>query len=311
VGVRPLFFTCAVLASACCWAQEPTDPFNITGSIQQAFTSGRLGGNLKTDERFRRTQIQVEKGNYKLIATEWDYPFCGWRELDQAGLFFESGPTQAQAGRFLLPFNLVTWDAQWYSAFNFVPLIEFNFFDGRRMFERTVSGTRASHTSGNLSYDFAAFGSRNDVDKLAPVRYDRAFFKVNHYNAGLNVGLSHVQDAFSATSRQSIHGVYANYTIPHWTIRGSALTASESSFRTDGYFVDLSHRAKNWTDLTLAARMEKFNRGLTSQQQWVLAAKIELKSDTVFNINYSGGPDMNRVTLGGGFSLHLQKTFKF
>jgi hypothetical protein len=42
-----------------------------------------------------------------------------------------------------------------------------------------------------------------------------------------------------------------------------------------------------------------------------LAAKIELKSDTVFNINYSGGPDMNRVTLGGGFSLHLQKTFKF
>ena len=288
--------------------------FEFSGSIQTAFVSGTLKGKLKNGERFYRTHVSASKGNWTAKASYWNYVFCDWHELDETNIQYSTDQYTATIGRFLMPVGQANWDDQWYSSFVFVPLIEGHVYGGRKVLERTSTGAQFDLIAGANNYNLSLTNSDPQVNQPIASRLDRTSFRWKTYKSGVQFGLSALADSATLGKKEQLLVADIRYTVPHLIVRGELLGYQSPTQRNSGFFVDANFRPRNWQDLTLSLRFEQLSSHLpteTKQEAWTLAAKARLPFESTLLINYTGGPDMGRLTLGGGWSFGLNKTFRF
>jgi hypothetical protein len=296
--------------SGLCYGQE----INLTGSFQQALVSGRLGQQLKSGERFNRSLVNAESGNWAAKASFWNYVFCKWNELDETTLSYSDPKFRARIGRFILPVGQSNWDDQWYSNFVFIPMVESQRYGDHKFLQRTSTGADIDFGSGANSFRLALTSSRAQVNQLMPDKIDRASLRWNHSLKNTIFGLSTYTDTNFKGDEEQMHIADIRWTVPHWIVRGEGLHYQSAVQKFSGYFLDISHRPANWEDVTFALRFERMSslRGTRSDiRSWALAAKTRLPWDMTLLVNYMGGPDMNRIGIGGGWAFGLNKTFQF
>ncbi len=278
-------------------------------------SSAGLGDEHKTRDRYSRWQGDLTWGNWNLRATYWYYPFCDWEEIDETTISYEEGPLRFRYGRFLLPVGQTTWDESWYSGFVFLPLNEFNAYGGWLRRERTGIGADASFTFGNQSLQASLTSRDHEQDRLAASRLDRASLRYTWYDDGLTLGASAFADTGSLGTQEQMLILDARYSVPNWIFRGEVLGYLSDSQKTTSFYLDAYYRPAGWSDVTFVSRFERRQNetsgGQEDLEQWILGAKARLPWDVQFVVNYAGGPDLNRVHLGGGWSFSLMKTLRF
>jgi hypothetical protein len=286
----------------------------LSGSVQTAGVAGRSFGDFKTTHRFTRYQARAESGNWKAVASLWDYDFCNWRDLDETNIAYSWNDRQIKLGRFLNPVGMSTWDDQWYSSFVFVPLLELNSYAGRKIFERTVVGVQFDSTTGSSGIKLSATSSDFQQNQLFANKLDRVSVRYTHFDRGTLYGASILTDSSVRGSQEQLVAFDVRHTIPHWIARGQIIGYRNNNERANGFFTEITHRKSGWEDLTLGLRYEGM-LGFMNSNQWLFAttasAKIELEQQFTLQINYTFGPDMNRQPLGGGLAFGLSKTVRF
>jgi len=290
------------------------DDFRTQGSFEQAFTSGKFLGANQTRDRFTRVQGIVDYKNWTATVSYWAYPYCGWFDLDETTLAFASGNSSFKAGRFLPPIAQVSWDDQWYSGFVYVPLIEGSMLGGRKVFERTSAGVQWDVQDRNQLLIMSMFGSNPNYDRLAPKKLDRAAIRYQVYRDGVILGASYMSDTEDRGAKEQVRSVDFRWTKPQWMVRGSFISYLSPSQVADGFFVDIAHRPKGWTDVTGLFRIESFRESRSSSKDQTLytaGAKVRLPLQASAYINYSFGPSINKVVLGGGWAVSLTRTYRF
>lgn len=306
---------CVVGAVALAAIAEAQDKVKVGGMIEQFFVSGGFGDEHRTRDRFTRFILDVEHGAWALRGSYWYYPFAGWYDLDETTVSYSDGPWRLRYGRFLVPMGQNQWDDQWYSGIIFIPLNDFNAYNGWLKRERTSIGADANYVFGNQSVNLAVTSRDLEQNHLAPDRLNQATLRYTWYRDGLTLGAAAVADTGSFGGDEQMLVADFRYTMPQWVFRGEVLSYLSDGQNTSSYFLDAYYRPKGWEDLTFVSRYE--NRKNTyptsgeNLEQWVLGAKYRLPFDAYFYVNYAGGPDMNNVFVGGGWSLKLTKTFRF
>ena len=105
------------------------------------------------------------------------------------------------------------------------------------------------------------------------------------------------------------------WAVPHWGGRAEVLGYSEDGDTTKGFFVDVYHRPKGWTDVTLLGRYQGIDvdsgRYGGRHELLTLGAKVRAPFETTVAVNYTFGPGMNDVFLGGGWAIGVSRTFRF
>ncbi|MBS1728213.1 MAG: hypothetical protein JST51_15955 [Armatimonadetes bacterium] len=292
----------------------PAQGVDWSGSIQQAFVSGRQKSDYRQGERFNRFQLTASSGNWTAKASYWNYSFCHWHELDNTTLGYSVGNTSAEVGRFLLPVGQVTWDNQWYSNFVFVPLIESHTYGDQKLLERTTLGAKVQTIQGNDTYEASVTSSNELVSHLFADKLNRVSLRWSRYHNGSIVGLSGFFDTDTLGSEEQMLMFDYRWTVPHWIVTTEMAAYQAPGTRMAGYVLDVNHRPKNWQDVTLAFRLERKSTMGTSpsrQETWTAAVKTRLPWDMTLLTNYTGGPGTNQVSLGGPWTVGLYKTIRF
>jgi hypothetical protein len=287
---------------------------SLSGSFQIAGVSGILAGNRKTTERFNRSQVTAEQGNWAARATIWNYTFCTWHDLDETTLSFQTPKLTARVGRFLAPIGQTNWDDQWYSNFVFLPFIETQTYGDSRLLARTSSGADVDYRMGRETIRVAFLNASPQWNRLLPDKLDRALVRVQSSQANAIYGFTAFSDTKNGGGDEQMLVADVRYTIPHWIVRAETLAYQSATQKFSGYFIDFNHRPKNWEDVTLAFRLQRIAtmRGVRNDiNGWTAAVKTQLPWDVSLSVNYMGGPDMNRLTLGGGWGIGINKTFQF
>ena len=83
------------------------------------------------------------------------------------------------------------------------------------------------------------------------------------------------------------------------------------AYAIEGFFVDVYHRPKGWSDVTLVARHEKMETLTSTTETTTLGTKLRGPWDTSVYFNYRFGPNMNTVAFGGPWSVGVFKTLRF
>ena len=276
--------------------------------------SGNIGFHPSTRDRFSRGTIAAESGNWKVQASHWYYPAAKWYDLDESTLTFQDKNLRLRVGRFLTPLAQSNWDDEWYSGFVFIPFTEFSQYGGYGLLERTSAGVDAAYITGKNTFKAALVGSDPQTGRPFPKAFDRAAYKWQTTINNLILGFSMLTDVAHVGSEQQIQAFDYRWTIPNWTIRGTFIGASSPTESRQGLYADLYHRPKGWSDVTLVFRYENLitNTGVNTRQEIMTqGAKIRLPFETNFNVNYTFGPDMSNVPLGGGWAFSLNKTIRF
>lgn len=293
-------------------AEEPK--LHISGSFEQFMVSGNILFHPTTRDRFSRGLIAAESGNWKLQVSHWYYPAAKWYDLDETTLTYQANDLRLRVGRLLTPLAQSNWDDEWYTGFVFIPFLEFSGYGGYGLLERTSAGADAAYVRGNNTLKVALVGSDPVTGKPFPKAFDRAVFKWQTTINNLILGFSTLVDTASTGKEQQIQAFDYRWTVPQWTVRGTVIGGSSPTEFRQGMYTDVYHRPKGWSDVTLVYRFEHMitNTGVNAHQEiQTVGAKIRLPFATNLNVNYTYGPDMSNVPLGGGVSLALYKTFKF
>ena len=285
-------------------------PVEVSGSVQSAFSSGRKGGRRETGERFNRSEITLTYGHWTAKASTWNYVFCDWHDLDETYLQYSKGNTTAKLGRLRLPVGQSTWDDQWYSIFVFLPSIEASTYRNQKLLERTSVGVQADQSYGNSKLQIALTSDENEQNRVLASNLKRLSARYSIYSNGRVYGISGFTSLDSGFPE---HLVVADIraTLPHFILRASALQHKFTGGETTGWFVEGSHRPKNWQDVTLAVRWDVLKQKSGRSELFTLGSKIRLPLDTDLMINYSAGPSINTAMLGGGWAFGLSKTIRF
>lgn len=297
-------------------AQDPPK-ITIKGSVEQIMTNGRFGGSEKTRDRLTKPTLIVESGNWALRGSYLYYPFCMWYETDETHLSYESNNFTWKFGRFITPVGQANWDTEWYSGFTFVPMIDLQFYHGFNFRERTTPGTSVEYVSGPYNFAASLSDPHTIPDRLLPHKLDRASLRTTWYHDGLQIGASGLFDTETFGSGEQMLSVDARFTIPNFQIRGEYLTYQSQTEHDKGFVVEASYRPPTSTDVTFVGRFEGIAGSPGSApaksnlETWTLGGKFRLPWDTRFLLNYTGGPDMNRVFLGGAWTFGLTKTLRF
>lgn len=290
------------------------DKVQLSGSVEQFFVSAGYGELHKTRDRFTRLMGIATSGKWELRGSHWYAPVYFWYEVDETNLSYSDKDLRWRIGRFLLPVGQTNWDDQWYSGIVFWPLIESKTYGDQRLLARTVVGTDVEKSWGNHTLRVSASSSKPEVNRLLPSRLDRASVRWSYYQNGVIVGLSTYFDTKTGGNDERMVVADARWTLPQWTLRAEALDYKSDTAKVQGFFVDLYHRPKSWTDVTFVGRFEGRRseaQSVSNMQAWTVGAKAHLPLDFTFIVNYTGGPDMNKIFLGGGWSLGLSKTLRF
>lgn len=285
------------------------------GSFEEFFATAGFGDITKSRDRWSMLTLNATMGKWRAQASYWYYPFCTWYELDDSGVTFEDGTFRAQIGRFRLPVGQSDWYDQWYEGFVNLPIIEYTRYDNAQPLERTSVGIEAEQTFGPHTLKAAATSAEPEYNRLTPDRLDRLSGRWSYYQDSFILGVSGFVDTARHEGYQAqMMSADARWTAPNWIIRGQEVWYDSDNQKQDGWFVDVSHRPKGWTDVTLVGRYEQVNVQkpfAANFQAWTLGARLRLPYEITAQANYTGGPDMNAIFFGGGWSLGLYKMFSF
>ncbi len=303
----------ALLLAGMAMAQDE-QPVRLSGSFEEFFASAGWGDVYKSRDRFFRLSLNAEFGKWSATASYWDYPYCYWYEIDETNLKYEDNGFSAKIGRFRLPIGLSDWYDQWYSGFVQLPLVEYYFYGASQPLERTNTGIEAEQTLGAHRVQLAITDAEPLYNRVFAKRLDRLSGRYSYYDNGLTVGISGFVDSPGRGSNGTFTALDARYTIPNWILKGEQVWYRGTNQREDGYFVELSHRLKGLTNVTLVGRYEQIRIQEPAEKRmeaWTIGSRIRLPWEITVQANYTGGPDMNRVFFGGGWALGLYKDFRF
>jgi hypothetical protein len=292
----------------------PVDDVTFSGLIEQFTINGRFGKSLKTRDRFTRIAIAAETGKWEFKGTYWYYPFWGWYDLDETHISYREDNFSWRIGRFMPAIGLTDWEDQWYSGFNFLPLTQMSTFSGRKLGYRTVPGTEFSYQYGNEQIKASLTSSQMEQGRFLASRFDRASLRYTWYQNGLTLGASGLMDLSNHGSTEQMLAADARYTTGHWIFRGEYRTYLSPTRKVQGGYVDGTFRFPGAANFTLVGRAEVFRSQGTPKSSvigYTLGAKARLPFDFVIYLNYSFGPDMNRIFLGQGWSIALNRSFRF
>jgi hypothetical protein len=305
-------FVAACLASLAL-AQGPEKP-EFSGIIEQFFASGGFGDSHKTRDRFTRILGKVEWGKWEAKASFWYYPYCFWHERDETTIAYTEGNTRMRVGRFILPIGQATWDDQWYSGLVYIPHIQFANYQGRKILERTSVGAEIEHQMGPHQVKLALTSPRAEVNHILPSKWTRGTVRLSTYRDGVTYGVSAFADTESFGDDERLLAADIRLTRPQWVLRGEIIDYRSPGQKRSGYYIDLYVRPKGWTTVTFVGRYEVLRTKTASfsrRELWTAGAKFRLPEDIFFLANYTGGPDMNRIFLGGNWAFGLSKAVRF
>jgi hypothetical protein len=293
--------------------QEPggKEPIRVTGSIEQFFVSGKFFQNRVTRERLTRTQVQASHGNFSLVGTYWQYPACGFDDLDETNLRFNSNNFSAKVGKFLPPVGQTNWDDQWYSGFVFLPMVETASYGTGKILFRTVAGVRADTNANGANFQFSAFNSNQDARSINLSKLDRYSIRAQKMFQNTILGVTRLASPESASTRADAWVADLRWSVPQWIVRGEYMDYRQAGADVSGFFADVYHRPKGWSDVTLLSRVERVRSSGGTTSAWTIGTKVRLPQEFFFNVNYSAGPNQNSQMLGGGWSLGLFKIVNF
>jgi hypothetical protein len=294
---------------------QSDDGLQFGGTFEQFFASSGFGDTYKSRDRWTMLSLNATSGKWKAQASYWYYPFCYWYELDDSGITYQDGNLRAQIGRFRIPVGQSDWGDQWYEGFVQLPIIEYSRYDGAQPLERTSVGMQAEDTFGAHTIKVAATSANPEYNRILPGHINRYSGRYSFYEGRAILGFSGFfdtdrEEAFKA----NMISADFRYTMPNWMIRGEHIWYHCDNQKEDVWFVDVSHRPKGWTDVTVVGRFEvaHISGPFTSNvQAWTLGTRIRMPLNFVFQANYTGGPDMNRVFFGGGWALGLYTSIDF
>lgn len=286
-------------------------PLTVRFSLEQFFIAGKYFGEYITEDRFTRPSLTLESDNWRLEGTYWWYPVCHITELDETNLTYTSGKASFTFGRFRSPVGQSGWYDQWYSGFNYAALVEMANYDGHRFLWRTSVGARATYADGANTYEVAAVSDKTDLDRVAPSNFDRTQLKLQTYRDGVTYGLATVFDTEGLGRGEKMIAADVRWAVPQWIARGMVLGYSNDAQEIEGFFIDVYHRPKGWSDLTLLARHEKMETLTATTETTTLGTKLRGPWDTSVYVNYRFGPSMNTVAFGGPWSVGVFKTLRF
>lgn len=312
---RSLRYVWAGVSAMAIGAPAGARPPEFSGEIEQFFVSGGFGDSPKTRDRFTRFTGTADWGNLQVRASRWYYPFCNWFDLDESFLAYDAQSFKVTAGRFIIPFGQAEWSDQWYSGIVFLPLIEFMTYDNVRFLERTSSGVKLESNLGAHSLKMSFTNSDPQYQKMMPERLDRAALRWTYFNKGFTFGASYFGDAKNIGRDVQMVSADVRWSAPQWIVRAEALAYQSQLSKADGFYIDLYHRPKGWSDVTFVSRFERMHMKSELSQYTLetttLGAKVRLPLDFSGSANYTLGPDMNRVFLGGNWSFQLSRSFRF
>jgi hypothetical protein len=303
----------AVLLAADALAQDTT-PVQLNGSFEQFFSSAGFGASHKDRDRFSFLTVSATSGNWRADASYWYYPHCLYYDLDESGLTYQDSDLTVKVGRFRLPVGGSDWYDQWYSGFVQLPLIEYGLYEGFQMLERTHAGLEVESTLGPQKFQAALTSADPAHNRLWPDSIDRISGRYSVYSNGLIVGVSGFVSTDHDRSTAQCMAADVRWTVPNWIFRGEHIWYQSANQQQKGYYVEVSHRPKGWTDVTLVGRYEGIDVSRPTPnrlESWTAGARVRLPWDVTVQANYTGGPDMNRVFMGGAWSFGLYKVIQF
>ncbi len=307
---RAILATSLVGCTTLVRAEEP----KVSGFIEQLTINGRFGAQIKTRDRFTRYGAIVEFGKWELKGSSWVYGFCGWTDLDESHIAFKDEKFSWKLGRFIPAIGQANWDDQWYSGFNFLPLTQSSNYAGRKLSERTSAGTEVAYDIGSHSIKASLTSSNFDANKFFPTNLDRANVRWTWFKDGLILGASAFMDVSKLGKNEQMLATDARLTFGHWIFRAEYRNYLSPTRKAQGFYVDGTYRFPGAANLSLVARAEAMkSQGIPTGSVigWTVGAKARLPFDFLLFVNYSFGPDMNRIFLGQGWSLALNRTFRF
>jgi len=290
------------------------DDVQFGGYVEQFYVSGRLVGKIKTEDRFTRVNGSAEWKNWRLALSYWAYEFCGWRDLDETTIQYQSGRVSTKFGRFIPAIAQANWDDQWYSGFVYLPLAESQVYSGRRLLERTSPGAQVDIELPKGTLQVALIDADPQIRRPLPRSLDRASIRYQTTIGGVLTGVSSFGDSAVAGKTEQLRAIDFRYSKPQWITRGAVSSYQSKDQKIAAYFVDVYHRPKGWNDVTLLLRTEGAStKGVTKKEEYLitLGLKVKLPQEFLLNANYTFGAGSDRLTLGGGFAFGLIKNIRF
>ncbi len=300
------------LSSVCGFAAAQTDRLNVTFSLEQFFLAGGYFGTYLTDDRMTRPSIAVESGPWRFEGSYWFYPMLDFNELDETNVSYTSGNATLKYGRMRAIVGQSGWYDQWYSGMNYVGLVEIQKYGDHRFLFHTSVGAELTVQDGPNTYQLAAVSTQPDVDRLAPTNLDRGMARWQFNHDGLTVGASAAFDTKGLGREERMLSADVRWTAPQWIARGVVAGHSDDLLNKSGFFIDVYHRPKGWSDLTFVGRYEQFDTSATERlETTTLGAKVRAPFETSLYVNYRFGPSINTNPYSGPWSIGLIKTLRF
>ena len=290
-------------------------PVTADFSIEQFYVGGRRGGEFVVRDRLTRASFSAETGAWRFNASHFYYGFCKFQEVDATNLEYSSGSLRLRAGRFLVPIGQTSWDEQWYSGHVFLNQVELSRYGGFAFMWHTSVGVDATLYCGRQTLQFSAVSSDQLKNRLVASKLDRGTVRIQHYENGVVYGLSALFNLDGIAQDERMLLVDVRWSVPQWGARAELVGFSKDGEKSNGYFVELYHRPKGWTDVTLVGRHEKFESTKSGPTRTMEANNLGVKLrglfDTQLFVNYTFGPSMNNLYLGGGWAIQVNKTIRF
>ena len=306
------------LASCLCHAQ-------LAGEFNFSAVSGRGPSHWLNQGHVSRLQVSYDSGPWRLVGSEFFYPFCDFNQLDETTLTYQAGPWRARAGRFIPVVGSSGWYDQWDTGYVFLPEIEHRYYFNRQTFWLTSLGADVEYRTGPTSITIGGVDSGNPADQAAPKSLRRLNARVQTMVKGVVVGAGAFIDP-SEPAGEKIFDIDFRAGWDHWTIRGAVMASTFDSDRYQGAFVDFAHRPPGQDWLTLIGRYEVSNENSKAGPSpfgfpqpaihrelhaFTFGSKVQLGSEWFLSVNYRTGTQRPPMGYQNGWVFGLNRTFRF
>lgn len=297
----------------------------LSGEINFSGISGHGPSHWLTQGHADRAQVVYESGPWRLVGSEFFYPFCDFNQLDETTLSHQAGPVRLRFGRFIPAVMQSSWYDQWDSGFVFIPDLERRFYFGRQTFWLTALGADAEYSNAGTTVTLGGVDESNPADQAAPKSLRRLNGRVQTLVKDVVVGAGFFIDPSQAKTGERIFDLDFRTGWSHFVFRGAAMVSMKEGDRFQGLFLDLSHRPQGQDWLTLVARYEVTNENskagmgpygpLPAIHQelhaFTFGAKIMLPSEWFLTVNYRTGTQQPPMGYQNGWVFGLNRTFRF
>lgn len=309
----------------CCLATAISTA-QLSGEFNFSGVSGHGPSHWLTQGHADRAQISYDSGPWRLVVSEFFYPFCDFNQLDETTLSHQAGPVRLRVGRFIPAVVQSNWYDQWDTGFVFIPDLERHFYFNRVTFWLTSVGADVQFRQGATTVTLGGVDNSNPADQAAPKSLRRLNGRVQTYIQGVVIGTGFFIDPSNLDNGERIFDLDFRTGWDHWTLRGAAMTSMADGNRFQGVFLDLGHRIPGQDWLTLVARYEVTNEnsgaGLNPYGRpvpaiheelhaYTFGAKVQLPSEWFLTVNFRTGTQTPPMGYQNGWCFGLNRTFRF